>query len=105
MKSLRTTFGLAFALILLQLQVSCETPSINPAPEPAPDASFQNLTGNDSDFVGMLLRQAEALAKKRKLAFRVIKINGKPQMMTKDYNLNRVNFTTKMGKVTETGRG
>ena len=105
MNLLRTTFALIIGLTIFQFQISCETPAFNPAPEPAPDTSFQELTGNDSDLIGMPLREAEALAKERKLAFRVVEINGKPQIMTMDYSLDRINFTTKMGKVTETSRG
>ena len=57
------------------------------------------------DFVGLTLKEAEALADKHALRHRVVMLDGKPRPATKDYRPERLNFTVVDGKVTAVRKG
>ena len=59
----------------------------------------------DNDFVGLSLSDAEKVAVKRDLKYRVTMLDGKPQPATRDYRLDRVNFAVEKGKVVGVSRG
>lgn len=62
-------------------------------------------TDQDSDFIGLNLKAAEALAGNRGVAHRVISVNGKGQLHTMDYRPNRINFWLEKRKVVKATRG
>ena len=74
------------------------------APAEAP-ATEEEDEPKDSDFVGLSLEEGEALAKQRKLACRVIMIDGEGLMVTTDYRSDRVNFSIAKGKIVKVSRG
>lgn len=57
------------------------------------------------DFVGMKYEDAERLAKKHKLRYRVVMIDGEPQAVTRDLRPDRLNFVLVKGKVTKVTKG
>lgn len=59
----------------------------------------------DEDMVGLSLSEAEKLAVKRGLLYRVTMLDGKPQPATRDLRQNRVNFAVVKGKVVGISRG
>lgn len=68
-------------------------------------AAEKKLKGDDTDFIGLSYKEAVALAKKRKLAQRIMMKDGKSQMGTMDFNRKRLNFTIVKGIVTAVRRG
>ena len=60
---------------------------------------------SDDDFVGLVLEEAEALAKERKLVSRVVSVDGEGRPATADYRPDRVSFDIEKGKVTKVTRG
>ena len=75
------------------------------APAEAPATEEEEGEPKDSDFVGLSIEEGEALAKKRKLASRVIEIDGEGLMATGDYRIDRVNFSIAKGKIIKATRG
>ncbi len=73
-----------------------------PPPVKTPE---KKITGTDIDFIGLTLKDGEALAKSRKLPSRVIEVDGKARFVTLDYNPGRINFTVEKGKIVKTKRG
>ncbi|MDF1656502.1 MAG: hypothetical protein P1U58_02750 [Verrucomicrobiales bacterium] len=59
----------------------------------------------DQDMIGLSLSEAEKLAVKRGLLYRVTMLDGKPQPATRDRRENRVNFVVEAGKVLGVSRG
>ncbi|MEJ6572484.1 MAG: hypothetical protein QNL01_05755 [Akkermansiaceae bacterium] len=60
---------------------------------------------NDSDFVNLKYKDAVALAKKRKLKYRIVKKDGRSLPVTMDHRPNRLNFTLVKDIVTAVRRG
>lgn len=59
----------------------------------------------DGDFVGLDEGEGAKLAKARKLASRVVSVDGEPRPGTKDYRPDRVNFEVENGKIVRVTRG
>jgi hypothetical protein len=59
----------------------------------------------EKSFIGLNLKDAQALAKKNNLPSRVVEIDGKPQMVTRDMRPERFNFAIKDGKVIRVTKG
>jgi CubicO group peptidase (beta-lactamase class C family) len=59
----------------------------------------------DSDFIGMLVEDGDALAKKRGLISRIIEIDGETRWVTTDYREDRVNFTISDSTIIKVTRG
>jgi len=59
----------------------------------------------DGDFVGMAIAEAERLAERRRLAHRVVMLDGQPRPATRDYRPDRVNFEVEGGRVVKVTRG
>ena len=102
---LQTTILAATVSLLILFQTSCETNPTAPPTGENPEAPAKKHTGNDTDFIGMKIEDAQALAKKRGLGTRISGINGKPQMLTMDYSESRINFDIQSGKVIKSSRG
>ncbi len=77
------------------------------AEKPKPDdvESVHQTDGTDADFEGLSETEAGNLAEKRDLKHRVIERDGQPLPATRDYRLDRVNFSVKAGKVISVSRG
>ncbi len=95
------------ALLTLLAFVSCqpkaEDSSENkPASEPVP-APID--TSKPETLVGLTLEKAEAACDAAELKHRVIEINGEPQVATKDYRPERLNFAVKDGIIIAVTKG
>ena len=55
---------------------------------------------DSSDYIGLSVEEAERLAEEREELFRVVEIDGEPQMVTEDYRPGRINAVTADGVVT-----
>ncbi|MAS96811.1 MAG: hypothetical protein CMO55_26775 [Verrucomicrobiales bacterium] len=89
-----------------------EKPEVEPAPEletPKKPESPKNMKPpsdpKDKDFIGKTEEAAGKLAKKRGLKSRVVERDGQMLPATRDYRVDRVNFTVMKGKVTKVSRG
>jgi|TARA_B110000914_G_scaffold57075_1_gene49506 hypothetical protein len=60
---------------------------------------------NEKSFIGLTLKEAQALAKVNKLPSRVIEIDGQPQITSEDYRPERFNFAIKNGKIIRVNKG
>jgi hypothetical protein len=52
-----------------------------------------------SDYAGMTVAEAKSVAAKNNTTFRVVEIDGEPQMVTKDYRIGRINAVVTAGVV------
>jgi hypothetical protein len=52
-----------------------------------------------SDYTGMTVAEAESVAAKNNTTFRVVEIDGEPQMVTEDYRIGRINAVVADGVV------
>ena len=77
------------------------------APKDGPVAvpPFPSLDGKDSDFVGLSLEAAEALAKKRGLSHRIVARDGQHFPATMDYRPDRLSFSIVNNRITKVTRG
>lgn len=95
-------------LLLVFFVASCRetVPPEAPAPAPAETPVEKGESpGSDSDFVGLTEAEGEALAKERKLAHRVVMVDGEHRPATRDYRPDRVNFELEKGRIVRTSRG
>lgn len=60
---------------------------------------------SEQAFMGLSPEEAQQLAQKHKLKCRIVEVDGKPRMTTRDYRPERLNFTTTKGKVTRVTKG
>ncbi len=67
--------------------------------------SMEEKEERDEDMIGLSLSEAEKLAVKRGLLYRVTILDGKLQPATRDLRENRVNFVVEAGKVLGVSRG
>lgn len=93
-------------LLLLAFAASCRetVPTESPAPAGKPVEKGET-PGSDRDFVGLTEAEGEALAKERKLAYRVVMVDGEHRPATRDYRPDRVNFELEKGRIVRTTRG
>lgn len=73
--------------------------------EVKPEKPAAKPSQGDDRFIGMARADAEALAKKESVPFRVVSVDGKVGMVTMDYRPERLNFTVVDGKITKVTRG
>lgn len=91
-------FSASLILALASLAAGCrEMPA-------DPDADREEVE-KEEGFIGLSLRDAEKLAVKRGLPHRVTMLDRQPQMATRDYLPNRVNFAVEKGRVIGVSRG
>ena len=67
----------------------------------APPVTDQIAAAKALDLIGMEVNQAQALAEEANVLFRVVEIDGEPQIVTKDYRIGRINASTEASIVTE----
>lgn len=91
-------------LITLVALLSCQIQG--KVPETIGSKTFLNPTHNskEKDFdpqslVGMPLESAQRACNERSLPHRVVLIDGKPQIVTRDFRPERLNFAVKKGIV------
>ena len=79
---------------------SCETPDLQPP------ISVEEPEGlSNRQYIGKPLQVAGDLADSRGVRWRVVEIDGVPQMTTKDYRPDRLNFAVRRGTVAKVSRG
>ncbi|MEP2776862.1 MAG: hypothetical protein ABJQ29_11755 [Luteolibacter sp.] len=100
----------ALPLITLMAVVSCQTEAKVPANAEADKVIRPADEAKEKDFdpqslVGMPLEKAQKACDDRGRRHRVSKLDGKPQMGTRDYRPERVNFEVNDGIVTAVTMG
>ena len=73
--------------------------------EVKPEKPAAKPSQGDDRFIGMARADAEALAEKESVPFRVVSVDGKVGMVTMDHRPERLNFTVVDGKITKVTRG
>lgn len=93
-----------FALISCQIEGKVpEKPENGQIASPADDAAEKDF--DPQSLVGMPLEKAQKACDDRDLRHRVVEIDGKPQIVTRDFRPDRLNFAVKEGKVTAVTMG
>ncbi|MDP4625519.1 MAG: hypothetical protein NWT08_10330 [Akkermansiaceae bacterium] len=100
----------ALSLITLLAFVSCQTQGKDPKKPEMEKMSRPSDDSAEKDFdpkslVGMPLEKAQKACDERKLPHRVVEIDGQPQIVTRDFRPERLNFTVNEGKVTAVTMG
>lgn len=100
----------ALSLITLSLTVSCQTQGKVPAKEKTEQDqhALEKPESEDLDpqtLVGALLEDAQKTCEALNQPHRVIKIDGRSQMITRDFRPDRLNFTVEKGIVTGVTKG
>jgi len=65
-----------------------------------PKPSQKEKDPEKAKYIGLAVKEAEAIAKKEKRRFRVSNLDGEPMILTKDFRPRRVNATVVKGIVT-----
>lgn len=75
--------------------------------KPTPEKPMKNAPDPESDqaYVGLPLKEAEAMAEKSGLRHRVTMLDGQPRPATRDYRPDRLNFEVESGRVVKVSRG
>lgn len=87
-----------FALISCQIEGKVpEKPSNGKIASPSDDGAKEDFA--PQSLVGMTLEKAQKACDERDLPHRVVEIDGEPQIVTRDFRPERINFAVKEGKV------
>jgi len=92
-----------FSCLLLNLSSCQQSPP--PLTTPKPLKAISSPSASHSGYLGLSSSEAIAKATQAGLRSRVVKIDGKSRLVTKDYRPNRLNFTIEKGKVTRVTKG
>lgn len=90
--------------------ISCQPEAEKPAaaePEPAAEAHAEvtiDISKPDS-LIGMPLEKVQAACDAAEVMHRAVEIDGEPQIVTKDYRPERLNFAVENGMVTKVNKG
>ncbi len=86
--------------IVLSFVVGGATPAASESSDPLADEAAKNQKVADA-VVGMTEADAQAAVQEAGLQFRVLSVDGQPNMATTDYRVDRVNVDIEDGKVTK----
>ncbi|MGJ8643725.1 MAG: hypothetical protein ACSHX9_09980 [Luteolibacter sp.] len=71
----------------------------------SPSDNTKEKDFDPKSLVGMSLEKAQKACDDRNLPHRVVEIDGQPQIVTRDFRPERLNFAVKEGKVTSVTMG
>ena len=98
------TFILLASLFLIACREEPVTTPGTPAPQ-SPPTDKAKAGESDNDFLGLSQEAGEKLAERRRIAHRVVSVDGESRPVTMDFREDRVNFEIEVGKIGRVKRG